>query len=372
MRLIFGGIMHRSVARLSASLGAGAALAALAACGDKVNPNVVLPIVASTFLQTNLVADVISAGAPTVDPSLVNPWGMAFGSTGTLWVANNGTGTSTLYSQAGAKQPLTVTIPSAVAGHQGTPTGVIFNTSADFGLPSVNPGPNLGPALFIFAAEDGTISAWNTNTGNAAVLVADRSAQGADYKGIAMAANNGANFLYLTNFKANSVDVFDATFHFVRGFTDATIPSGYAPFGIQNINGNLYVTYAKQLAPAFTDDEPGPGNGFVDVFAPDGTLIRRFASHGSLNAPWGIAVAPVGFGDLAGDILIGNFGDGLIGAYDPTTGALVRILRGPGGTQITLPGLWALSFPTGGAPTLYFSSGPGSEAHGLVGTLTPR
>jgi uncharacterized protein (TIGR03118 family) len=365
--------MHRSVARLSASLGAVAALAALAACGDKVNPNVVVPIVTNaTFLQTNLVADVASAGALTVDPGLVNPWGMAFGSSGTLWVANNGSGTSTLYAQGGAKQPLTVSIPSAVAGQPGMPTGMIFNSTNDFGLPTVNPGPALGAALFIWAGEDGTISAWNTNAGTTAALVANRSAQGAVYKGIAMASNNGANFLYLTNFKGNSVDVFDANFAFVRGFTDATIPAGFAPFGIQTINGNLYVTYAKQLGPDNKDDVAGPGNGFVDVFAPDGTLIRRFASNGSLNSPWGIAVAPAGFGDIAGDILIGNFGDGLIGAYDPGTGALIEILRAPGGTQITIPGLWSLTFAPNGGPTLFFSSGPGSEAHGLVGTLTSR
>jgi uncharacterized protein (TIGR03118 family) len=360
--------MHRSVARFSASLGAIAAAAALAACGDKVNPNVVVPVVVtSTFVQTNLVAD--AAGAPTIDASLVNPWGMAFGPTGLLWVANNGSGTSTIYSQTGAKQSLTVTIPSAVAGEAGVPTGVINNTTSDFGLPSVNPGPTNGPAVFIFAGEDGTISAWNQNAGSSAVMVANRSAQGAVYKGIAMAANGGNNFLYLTNFKGNSIDVFDKGFAFVRSFNDATIPAGFAPFGIQAINGNLWVTYAKQLGPDNHDDVAGPGNGFVDVFGPDGTLVRRFASNGSLNSPWGIAVAPAGFGGLAGDILIGNFGDGLIGAYDPTTGALVQVLRAPGGTQVAIPGLWALVFAPG-TNTLYFSSGPGSEAHGLVGTLT--
>jgi uncharacterized protein (TIGR03118 family) len=358
--------MHRSVARFSASLGAVAAVAALAGCGDKVNPNVVVAVAASTFQQTNLVADVASFGALTVDPSLVNPWGLAFGSTGILWVANNGTGTSTLYAQDGAKQPLTVAIPSATTGQAGKPTGTIFNSTSDFVIPGA------GAAVFIFAGEDGTIAAWNATLGTTASLVANRSAAGAVYKGIAMASNGGANFLYLTNFKGNSVDVFDASYNFVRGFTDGTIPAGFAPFGIQNINGNLYVTYAKQLAPDNEDDQAGPGNGFVDVFAPDGTLIRRFASNGSLNSPWGIAVAPAGFGTFAGDILIGNFGDGLIGAYDPNTGALIDILRAPGGAQITLPGLWALVFAPGGSTTLYFSSGPNDEAHGLVGTLTPR
>ena len=364
--------MHRSVARFSASLGAVAALAALVACGDKVNPNlVVTPIVGSTFLQTNLIADNASFGALTVDPSLVNPWGMAFGSTGNLWVSNNGSGMSTVYSQAGAKQPINVTIPSAVAGEAGTPTGVIANSTADFVIPGLVGAPPMGAALFIFAGEDGTISAWNANTGSAAVLVADRSADGARYKGIAMVANAGANFLYLTNFHLNTVDVFDAGFHFVHSFTDATIPAGFAPFGIQAINGNLYVTYAKQLAPDNVDDVAGVGNGFVDVFSPDGTLIKRFASNGTLNSPWGIAVAPTGFGTLGGDILIGNFGDGMIGAYDPNTGALVDMLRGPDGARLAIPGLWALSFAPS-STTLFFSSGPNEEAHGLVGTLTPR
>jgi uncharacterized protein (TIGR03118 family) len=351
------------------SLGAFAAFAALAGCGDKVNPNVVIPVAVtqSVFLQTNLVSDTTSFGAVTIDPNLVNPWGMAFGSTGILWVANNGTGTSTLYAQDGAKQPLTVTIPSATAGQAGTPTGLIFNSTTDFAIGST------GPALFIYAGEDGTIAAWNTAAGNTAALVADHSAQGAVYKGIAMASNGGANFLYLTNFKQNNVDVYDASFKFVKSFTDATIPAGFAPFGIANISGNLYVTYAKQKAPDNHDDEAGPGNGFVDIFNPDGTMVRRFVSHGTLNSPWGIAVAPSGFGAFSGDVLIGNFGDGLIGAYDPNTGALVDMLRSPGGTQITIPGLWQLIFgPATGSTTLFFSSGPDEESHGLVGTLTPR
>jgi uncharacterized protein (TIGR03118 family) len=358
--------MHRSVARFSASLGALAAVAALAGCGDKVNPNVVPIITTSAFVQTNLVADIASLGALTVDPSLVNPWGIAFGSTGILWVANNGTGTATTYAQDGSKQSLTVTIPSATAGQAGTPTGQIFNGTTDFVIPGA------GPALFIFAGEDGTIAAWNTAGGGAATLVADRSTNGAVYKGIAMASNAGANFLYLTNFKGGSVDVFDANYAFVKSFTDGTIPAGFAPFGIQNINGNLYVTYAKQLGPDNVDDDKGAGNGFVDVFAPDGTMIRRFVSQGSLNSPWGVALAPTGFGGLGGDILIGNFGDGAIGAYDPNTGALVQMLHKADGTQIAIDGLWGLVFAPNNSTTLFFSSGPQDEAHGLVGTLTPR
>jgi uncharacterized protein (TIGR03118 family) len=327
----------------------------------------VLPVtpVTSTFQQNNLVADVATFGAVTIDPSLINPWGIAFGSSGTLWVANNGTGTSTLYAQDGTKQALTVTIPGA-GGAQGAPTGTLFNSTSDFVM------ANGSAAVFLFAGEDGTIAAWNAGSGSNATIVADRSANGAVYKGIASGSNGGANFLYLTNFKGNSVDVFDKSFAFVKSFTDATVPAGFAPFGIANINGSLYVTFAKQLAPDNHDDVAGVGNGFVDIFSPDGTLIKRFASQGTLNSPWGIAVAPAGFGGLAGDILIGNFGDGLIGAYNPTTGALVQQLLTSGGGNIAIPGLWGLAFPPGGAPTLFFSSGPNNEAAGLVGTLTPR
>lgn len=364
--------MHRSAIRLSASLSTAVAIATLTACDTDGFANlVVTPITNTTFVQRNLVADIPSYGAVTIDPSLVNAWGLAFGPDGALWVANNGTGTATFYSQAGAKLPPTIAIPSAIEGEAGVPTGMIYNASPDFVIPGTGSGPTVGAAQMILAGEDGTISAWNANAGSTAVLVADRSAEGAVYKGIATGLNGDAMFLYLTNFKGNSIDVFDAGFHFVSSFTDATIPAGYAPFGIQNIANRLYVTYAKQKGPNNEDDEPGVGNGFVDVFTPAGELLRRFASRGSLNSPWAIAVAPAGFGKFGGDILIGNFGDGTIGAYDPISGALIEILRAPGGAPLSIPGLWALAFPAGSS-TLFFTAGPADETHGLVGTLTAR
>ena len=364
--------MHRSVTRLGASLSAAVALATLAACEATGDTNlVVTPITNTTFVQANLVSDIPTYNPRTIDPNLVNAWGLAFGADGALWVANNGTGTATSYSQAGAKLPRTVAVPSAVAGEPGVPTGAIYNASADFIIPGTGAGPTLGAALLIFAGEDGTISAWNNSTGSAAVLMADRSAHDAVYKGIAMALNGDGMFLYLTNFKQNSIDVFDAGFQFVTSFTDATIPAGYAPFGIQNIGNRLFVTYAKQKGPDNEDDDPGVGNGFVDVFTPAGALVRRFASHGSLNSPWGIALAPAGLGRFSGDILIGNFGDGMIGAYDPTSGTLVDMLRAPGGAPVSIPGVWGLGFAPS-STTLFFSAGPNDESHGLVGTLTPR
>jgi uncharacterized protein (TIGR03118 family) len=340
-----------------------AAASTLVACSDNSitsgTPN-------SAYTVTRLVADDPSLGAANVDANLVNAWGLAFGSTGILWVSNNRTGTSTLYDASGAKKPLVVAIPSKSASTGGTPTGIVFNATSDFVIPGST------GALFIFAGEDGTISAWNASTGNA-VIVADRSSSGAVYKGLAMASNAGANFLYATNFKQNAVDVFDRTFAFVTSFTDPTVPAGFAPFGIQNIGGLLYVTFAKQLPPNDEQDQPGVGNGFVDIFNPDGSMAKRFASNGQLDSPWGIALAPAGFASASGDILIGNFGDGLIGAYDASTGKFLGTLQDASNTPITIDGLWSLTFgPAATDPTLYFSAGPSGQTHGLLGTITPK
>jgi uncharacterized protein (TIGR03118 family) len=331
-----------------------------AACTDNSVTNSVTPT--SAFVETKLVSDVPSLGGMFSDAQLVNPWGLAFGSTGVLWVSDNGTGVSTLYDSSGAKKSLVVTTPAS-GGGTGAPTGTIFNATTDFVIPGGT------AALFIFAGEDGTITAWSS--GATASLVVDRSATGAVYKGIAMASSAGANFLYLTNFRNSTVDVFDHAFQFVKSVSDPNIPAGYAPFGIQNIGGRLFVSFAKQLGPDNMDDAPGVGNGYVDIFNADGTVASRFASNGKLNSPWGIAMAPSSFGSLSGDILIGNFGDGLIGAYDPTSGNFVDFVRDSTQTPIAIDGLWAFTFGVGSqTTTLYFSSGPNGETHGLLGTLT--
>jgi uncharacterized protein (TIGR03118 family) len=357
-------IVSRRTSWMSTAVAFGLA-SSIVACGDKTfATNVVVPL--NGFVQTNLVANAAGTGAVTVDASLVNPWGIAFGSNGFLWVANNGSGVATVYDGSGTKQPLTVTIPGA-GGAQGVPTGTLFNSTTDFVIPGST------AASFIFAGEDGTISAWNTSEGTLAHMVFDGSASGAVFKGIAMASSGGANRLYLTDFHNGHVDMFDASFHFMSSFGDAGIPAGFAPFGIANIGGQLYVTYAKQHPPEDHDDEAGVGNGFVDVFNPDGTLARRFASNGTLNSPWAVVSAPSGFGIFAGDILVGNFGDGRIGAYNPTTGAFIDVLKDGAGNAIVIPGLWGLAFgPATGSTTLYFASGPNNEMAGLVGTLTPR
>jgi uncharacterized protein (TIGR03118 family) len=337
--------------------------AALVACSDN---STTTPTLSSAYVETKLVSDVSTLGAKTVDPNLANPWGLAFNPTGILWVSDNHSHKSTLYDGTGTKLALVVTIPSAKGATDGSPTGIVFNSTTDFVIPGGS------KASFIFAGEDGTIAAWSG--GPNAVIVADRSSNDAVYKGLAMAPNGGANFLYATNFKKNEVDVFDKTFKFVSSFTDKTVPAGFAPFGIHAIGGQLYVTFAKQKAPDNEDDQAGAGNGYVDVFNADGTMVKRLVSKGNLNSPWAVVTAPANFGSAAGDLLIGNFGDGRIGAYDATTGAFRGFLHDSTSTPITIPGLWDLTFGVGSAPatTLFFSAGPNDENDGLLGTLTAK
>ncbi|HEX7360892.1 MAG TPA: TIGR03118 family protein [Bryobacteraceae bacterium] len=310
------------------------------------------------YMQTNLVSDLPGVAA-NQDPGLVNPWGIVAGPSTPFWVNDNGTGMATLYDGNGAKLPLEVTVPTA-------PTGIVFNSSSNF-----------GGARFIFDTEDGTLSAWNSGT--SAVLKATSPA-GSVYKGLAIGNNGSGDLLYATNFGLGRVDVFDSNFHATTlsgSFQDPTLPAGYAPFDIQNIGGKLYVTYALQDA-AKTDDVAGPGHGFVDVFDLNGNLVKRLASQGALNSPWGLALAPSGFGTLSGDLLIGNFGNGMINAYDPSTGSFLSTLNDPNGSPVTIDGLWGLSFGNGahsqGVDTLYFTAGiPGSgqvEDHGLFGSLS--
>jgi len=315
--------------------------------------------------QTNLVADNASFGAAFVDPNLVNAWGISISSGGGIWISSQAKGLTTIYDKTGKTLIPAVTIPPAVAGNLGSPTGQVFNSTTDFGA-----------THFIFAGTDGTISAWTSGT--TAVKEADRSALGAEYTGLAMASNAGANFLYAANFKAAKIDVFDKNFAFVSTmpFTDPNMPAGFAPFNIQNISGQLYVTYAKQLAPANIFSQPGAGNGYVDIFTTAGVLVSRFASQGTLNSPWGITLAPAGFADAQASILVGNFGDGHINIFD-LQGNFKGLLQNQN-QVITIDGLWAVDFlkgnVAGGVSTdpLYFTAGPGGETHGLFGNLTKQ
>jgi uncharacterized protein (TIGR03118 family) len=311
--------------------------------------------------QVNLVSDTAGYGASIIDTNLANAWGIAAPPNGPIWISANHKGLSTIYDRTGKTLRPPVTIPSATPGEAGAPTGVIFNSTTDF-----------GGSKFIFAGEGGTIAAWTS--GNSAVTVADRSSSNAVYKGITMANDGTANFLYLTNFKGGKIDVFDKNFNYVtdKPFLDPGIPAGFAPFNIQNIGGKLYVTYAKLKGPDNEDDQSGPGNGYVDIFSPNGTLVKRFASQGMLNSPWGIALAPAGFADGKQSILIGNFGDGRINVFD-MLGNFVGQLQNQGQT-LTIEGLWAIDFlenNTGGNANdpLFFTAGPAEESHGLFGYL---
>jgi uncharacterized protein (TIGR03118 family) len=336
------------------------------------------------FTETNLVTDnqSILAGlgftpAAHVDPNLVNPWGISFAPTSPFWVSDNGTGVSTLYDGAGNAQALVVTIPASANPGATSPapvTGQVFNSSStDFNVA----GPNT-PAHFIFATEDGTIAGWNSGT--SAVLKVDNAdfTNGPVYKGLALGNNGSGNFLYAANFRSGTVDVFDTTFTKVNlagNFTDPTLPAGFAPFGIRNINDQLFVTYALQNA-ARHDDVAGPGNGFVDVFDLNGNFVKRFASQGTLNSPWGLALAPATFGAFANDLLVGNFGDGHINAFNPSTGAFLGQLTNSHNVPIAIDGLWAITFGNNGANssvgTLYFTAGINGEQDGLFGTLSAQ
>jgi len=324
----------------------------------------------------NLVSDGF-VKADHLDTDLVNPWGVAFNPNGFVWVANNHSGLSTLYDGFGVKNPLIVSIPPAPGGTPpGAPTGIVFSSGADFVLTR---GTLTGPSRFIFATEDGTIVAWAPAVdGTHALLGWDNSPAHSIYKGIALAGNGAGHFLYATDFHNNRIDVYDSTFHPVTlsgHFFDPRIPRGFAPFGIQNILGNLYVTYAKQDDDA-EDDVAGQGLGFVDVFDPNGHLIRRIAARGPLNAPWGMALAPANFGRFSNMLLIGNFGDGRINVYDPVTSEFRGQLRTGHGEPVEIEGLWGIAFGNGllNQPinTLFFAAGPGDEEHGVYGRIDPQ
>jgi uncharacterized protein (TIGR03118 family) len=333
------------------------------------------------YQQTNLVSDLPGVAAVT-DSHLVNAWGMSHSSTSPWWISDNGTGVSTLYTGSGAPfplppaTPLVVTIPPPLgspAGTSATPTGNVFNGTSSF---VVTKNGVSGPATFLFATEDGTISGWNRNVDPTnAILGADQSASGAVYKGLALGSNSSGEFLFATNFRNGTVDVFDTHFaptSLAGSFTDPRIPSGFAPFGIANLHGQLYVTYAKQDADKH-DDVAGPANGFVDLFDTNGNLIKRLVTRGRLNSPWGLTFAPTDFGQFSNDLLVGNFGDGRINVVDPSTGDFLGQLRDRENRAITIDGLWGLAFGNGATAgptnTLFFTAGIDHEAHGLFGSL---
>ena len=331
------------------------------------------------FRQTNLVSDRTDQHAVVVDPNLRNAWGLAMSPASPIWISDNNTGLATVYSvtsggTSAAKVPLTVAVPGGrtSTGDGSSPTGQVFNPTKGF---VVSSPAGSGPAPFIFSSESGQITGWSPAAGPAAAQL-EYSSPTAVYKGLTIATSDAGTFLYASNFHDGTVDVFDSTFQPVKtagGFTDRAIPAGYAPFGIQELNGLIYVSYAKQNA-AKHDDVAGPGHGFVDVFTTNGFLVERLASHGNLDSPWGMTIAPAGFGRFGGALLVGNFGNGQINAYNPFTGRFLGTLLGDYGHPITIDGLWGLTFgtaSTGGTGTLLFSAGINHEQDGLFGAINP-
>ena len=384
-------------------------------------------LMSGTVLQTNLVSDLPGVAA-VQDPNLVNPWGITASATSPFWISDNNAGVSTLYSVPGANNTpvsingLVVSIPTPgdPLGAAGTPTGTVFNldggTTGGFkvsGFTKTGTATSAS-AIFLFATEDGTIVGWNpgvnpqgfdpAKAGTYGIVAVDNSGNnfteadpnlqtGAVYKGLAIASGNGSPIaatdpnstflLYATNFRSGQVEAYDPNFHHAMlpsgAFTDANLPAGYAPFNVQVLGGKVFVTYAKQNA-AKHDDVAGLGHGFVDVYNLDGTPglangNQRLVSRGALDSPWGLAIAPSTFGSLAGDVLVGNFGNGLINAFNPTTGAFQGQLTDPDGEPIQIDGLWALRVGNGGnggdTGTVYFTAGLFGETHGLFGSLAP-
>src|SRR5713101_7908036 len=329
---------------------------------------------AAHIVQHNLVSDL--PGADHQDPLLVNPWGIVHGPTSPWWVSDNGTGVSTLYTADGASVAMLpmVNIPGPGNTGSGTPTGTVFNGTTDF----VYKG---NMTLFLFATEDGTVAVWPAGKNINAQIAIDssKSAAGAVYKGIAIGQQGGLNRIYLANFHTGVVEVYDATFKPVSmsagAFTDPTIPAGFAPFNVQNIDGNLFVSFAMQKQPDRHDEADGPGLGYVDVFDSSGVLLNRLEHGKWMNAPWGMAHAPANFGKWSNRLLIGQFGSGQIATFNAQSGEFEGLLRGPKGKPININGLWGLSFgndaAAGPSNTLFFAAGLNDEANGLFGTLTP-
>jgi uncharacterized protein (TIGR03118 family) len=349
--------MVRRPFALFASLGL-LVVAALPAAANNVNAQ-------NLYSVHNLQSDVPGAAA-NLDPDLVNGWGITRSATSPWWVSAEGTDKSTLYNgNTGLKQALVVTV-------DGGPTGTVFNGSSDF---KVDAGTGLLPSRFLFATEEGEIYGWN---GVGTVSIEAAETDDAIYLGLAIGSSGGANYLYAANFPAGTVDVFDKDFALTTlsgDFTDPGLPAGYAPFGIQNIGGEIFVAYAKQNEDG-DEEVAGEGLGYVSAFGTDGSFRGRVASAGELNAPWGLTLAPANFGKFSGDLLVGNFGDGRIHAFAVGENGWEErgVLKDTFHRPIEIDGLWGIGFGNGAnagpTNTLFFAAGPDDETHGLFGSIT--
>ncbi len=351
--------------RLLAVVAAGAALA----LGSAVAPAQAAPT-ANRFDQVNVVSDV--AGLAQIhDPLVVNAWGLALSPTSPLWVANNGSDTATLYRGDGSAGNPFAKVPLEVAITNGAPTGQVFNDTSSF---VVGTPPAGGPARFIFDSETGDVTGWNPAASPVTALVAAHT-DGAIYKGLALLHTASGPYLLAADFHHGRIDVFDGNWNPVdvaSAFTDPGLPAGYAPFNVFVSGSSVYVSYAKQDADA-EDEIAGHNLGFVDKYTDFGQTVQRIASRGNLDAPWGMAIAPASFGRFAGSLLVGNFGDGKIGAYTDN-GDFLGFLRDHNNDVISIDGLWALlpgTAASGGTNAIWFSAGPDDESHGLVGVIRP-
>jgi len=328
---------------------------------------------AQQYTRTDLTADVstTSASAANLDANLVNAWGMARSSGSPWWVSDNGTGLTTLYNGAGVAQALVVKIPTPDGTGTATPTGTVYNYTPGFQVSGK-------PSVFLFVTEDGTISGWNPTVNLTSAVIVKNRAGKAVFKGCAIAKTKHGPLLYVTDFVSHRVYVYDSTFHrvFFDGwaFRDPRVPKSYAPFNIQNVGGNLVVTFAKVEAGS-EEEEHGAGIGFVSVFDPKGRLIQRLQHGPWLNAPWGVTASPGDFGAFSHRLLVGNFGDGRVNAFNAVTGRFEGQLLDSSNQPLAVDGLWALSFgnnaAAGSALELYFTAGPNEEANGLLGKITP-
>jgi uncharacterized protein (TIGR03118 family) len=364
---------------LSAFLGVGFI------CGAQAAPNT-----NGGYTELDLISDGSNTNALQTDPNVVNAWGIVAG-TKTLWINDNETGLMTGYNPVGKPMKPVVNIPSPAAPTGGNPTGLALNNTSSF---MITAGNKTVPATFLIATEDGLIVAWNSALGSNSVVVVNNSSSNtvpvpdgntsthAVYKGLAILTDeNGVPHLYAANFSGGVVDEFDGNFNYVKSFTDENAPDSFAPFNVRNLRGRLFVTFARQALPDAEDDASGAGRGMLDIFDADGTMLRRVVkTGGQLNSPWGMVIAPPNFGKFSRALLVGNFGDGRLNAFDVLTGKWLGDFTRPNGDELLISSLWGLTFekeePLGNecnfsAQRLYFTSGPNGESQGLVGVLRP-
>jgi uncharacterized protein (TIGR03118 family) len=365
-----------------ASCGGGGGGSGYSPAPNAPQPQPSSPPANASYSFKSLVADHAGTSATTVDPNLINPWGIVFAGTNPVWTANNGTQTSTLYDGNGNTQSLVVKLPSPDSKNPFSPTGIVFNGNSNEFV--ISAGGKSGGASFIYSGEAGMIAGWSNNVDNTNAILSYSDQGGAVYKGLALANNGTADFLYASDFHNNKVDVFDAAFAKQAAtdfpFLDPQLPAGYAPFGVQAIrngSGNtwqVYVAYAQQSGPDNHDNTNGAGLGVLDVYDANGKLVKRLVSTGAqLNAPWGLTLAPKDFGSLSNMLLVGNFGDGGINAFDPASGAFVGTLADGTGAAFSVAGLWGIAFGNDAANqphnTLFYAAGPNDEANGDYGRI---